>query len=118
MKISTKSWHYRLNSFLINGQLKSQSLCNYFWRTLASVFVVTFILLTSLAIFVVGPIVAIVTWNVAYLAPTLGGVGMYLFLCILANLDEFDSRIAKKGLLPSYLKAKKDKVCPLIEFED
>lgn len=114
MKISTKSWHYKLNSFLATDQLRPQSLCSYFWRTVASTFMVTLVL----AIFVAGPIAAIVTLDRAYIIPVLGVAGTYLFFCILANLAEFGSHVAKKGLLPSYLKAKKDKACPFVEFED
>lgn len=116
MKISKKSWHYRwllfMNQYKIDNMPKS--LCGYFWSLVISLFGVPVFFVA------VSPVI--------------------LFGCICAGLyysywwivDKYKNHRDKKriargepvckhrepSLFRKWLKAKKEKVCPLIEFTE
>lgn len=149
MKVSTSSWHYRLNVSQ-NGWVKTQarnSLCAYFWYTVFSLFKVVrgpltayFILwaigfgLFSDTRFEPGPKMGLIAYPfgciVAVILP--GVVLYYLFqgtswlgskvrprLRKLLGRKENKPKVKKEpGLLSSYIKARKEKICPLIQFEE
>lgn len=106
MKISTKSWHMRLARFL-QPSYKPRNLCQHFWMIVG---MTLFGLVAGAAVIVCLPGIAA--------GALLYGIwegGKWLRNKLLKR----ESRPPKPpGLLVSYLKAKKEKFCPLTELED
>lgn len=97
MKISKKSWHYRLHN--ATGIIP-RNLCWYFWKT---------VLLAALLVlfgWMIAIIVGIV-WVVAKAQSKWEEWFPY----------KYEVYVEKEpGLVRAWLKAKKDKVCPTLEF--
>jgi len=116
MKVKRNTWHYWFYKLACGHWVPSRTnLCAYFWTTalglgmatLAIAMGVTFLGLIGYAFYKFTAIAFMV------LGSLVGGVG-FIFLCIYLNDVYQDS---EPGLVRVYVKAKKDKVCPLIEFE-
>ena len=104
MKISKKSWHYRLIKLFHLGELPKMSLCNYVWNLIF--FLLVFIILIPFFLIILG----------FYIVGTIGD-------WILKKLPESKPKPPKpprepKTLLGKWMKAKKEKVCPLLEWEE
>lgn len=118
MKVSKKSWHYRLLHQTMEGcpEFEYNNLCSYFWAVVSTLIVkIPIIIFLALILVVTSPI-----WGVVCL-------GFYLY-------DRRDRRLRKSAglnpwqdwpepekepsLLRAWLRAKKEKVCPMIEYED
>jgi len=104
MKVRKSSWHYKVWRWS-NGKEEPTNLCAYFWH-------VAFVLLICAS-----PL----GW-IAFLLAAIGAAGEWL-------QDKWDARSYRRGprppkvprepgLIRSYLRAKKARVCPLIEFVD
>lgn len=88
--ISKKSWHYRLARLVYKDDI-SVSICGYFWQI---------VLLPVMGIFfliVITAISPLILWTWVS--------------------DKFPHRATQDGPFVSYLKARKQKICPLIEFK-
>ena len=120
MKVSRKSWHYKLSHFLDEGTNEwGDNLCKYFWRLVGKVIVA---IVLTIAITVI-----LITY---FTSPMVIPVTIVLISSILAVLLPVFviSKLRKKygkpvGVIPEniffeYVKAKKLKVCPLIEYVD
>lgn len=147
MKISTKSWHYRLCRKVFSNP--SNSLCIYFWQipTAAVVYAVATVFTFSLVGLVVAMYIAFLSMPILLNFMGIDWVGTLLLGCVsmviwLATLKEvydhyyrcswdkvlWESTQKEKrlkedytkkppNLVFEYLKAKKDKICPTIEFD-
>ena len=125
VRINTSSWHYRLiynSDFRVPGNL-----CAYFWKV---VFLVVWYIVASVVVFI-GVFAALM----AMLLPLFGvyiGAGLiatvvlYVMLgSILIDLyretDHYRARAtnstADANIAIEWVKAKKNKVCPMLEFE-
>lgn len=116
MKVKRNSWHYKLWSSYFNRNPKN--LCQYFWAIVFSIFVST----SWIFIFV------ILIWMSFIAIAT--SVGWWVLICVAFSASifwggrnvyykYFHNRPPKEpGLFRSWLKAKKEKVCPIIEVED
>lgn len=137
MKIKKTSWHYQVASLTTNGQ-PSNSLCIYFWQVVGSVFVaipLSILAILALIFLLTLPFtqylftskppltvtVIIGAFEILLLADVLlssmkkrRGMGMFKYLKHQAPTFSNDS---PPSLFRSWLRAKKDKVCPLLEFE-
>lgn len=141
MNISRDSWHYRFLNFL--GFRPSKSLCLYFWQVV--LFAPMVLLVRTVAIFFVSmaflgvffllltPIwLPIVEWDIFgnpsltpeyfkhWLMP--GMASLFWIACLVALIHHRVKQRRKHspkpdGLIKSYLKAKKEKVCPTIKFD-
>jgi hypothetical protein len=113
MKIKKSRWHYKLLDWFTEGRVPT-NLCSYFWNLVGRLFFL--LLLTGIASGVIYE--AIKNWQTTLLAigviggVVLGGIGIAVF----AEWNEKRKK-SDPGLVMSFLKAKKDKVCPLLEFE-
>ena len=125
MKISKNSWHYRLiNLFDIDH---SYDLCSYFWQVIGSIFLLAILVLISASVVfcsfsIIGHffIDGLMDYAVA------GGI---LWICSLTIIliGEMQERKAKEeisnfkpenpSILVKWLKAKKEKICPILKFE-
>ena len=143
MKINKSAWHYELITeglFWLDGQLPSRSLCVYFWQ-------VVWMLLkgVGVAMLVASPLVAL-AWSVAGYSPEallmlvpyvvwayigatcLAMAVIFVFAGTVVLICEGVKLMVKKigikkssssptSLVYNYIKAKKDKICPIIDFE-
>jgi hypothetical protein len=102
MKISRKSWHYRFLKWMRCSPIPD-NLCGYFWV----------VVLAGLAIAAISTVAVV-------LSPIWVPAWVYCKL-----QDRFDEKFPPKekparepGLLRQWLKAKKDRVCPLLEWTE
>lgn len=120
MKISTKSWHYKLTRHF---NFDADSLCLYFWQVVASIILSIFIaVIISFFIF-------IMFQPILFLFALHDSVFMLVSLCfwlaiIWAIYDEWRKnrpnfrKNAKPNIAVEYIKAAHSKVCPMLEFID
>lgn len=134
MKISTKSWHFRLNQ-LVNENKAGEilmfgtTLCPYFWLTVRSLLSIGMYLALLVALFII-----LIAAPVAfYWYPSaLGGAGLIIWgvAAVMYLLTVFPKQVAewlnkkypgettiekKPNILVEYIKAKKAKFCPIVE---
>lgn len=129
MKVSESSWHYKLVDYF-NWE-HSESLCFYFWQVVAGclctigIFVV-FLMLMFILISFPGVIVASKLFNSTEVLYYITWVGLSVlfwtsFVLIGVGFGKFiEYKRNKKpstNILFQYIKAKKSKICPVIEFE-
>jgi len=114
MKIRTDSWHYRLYKLTHDGfPPDTTNLCSYFWRTVVGVLVA--VIMGAVILAVLALIGMVFTKFTLYSFAALGIILLLIALFIVR--DRRPNRApAEPGLVRLYLKAKKDRVCPLITF--
>ena len=123
MNISKKSWHYKLNSFMSRSfsMRWDWNLCRYFWRTVGSLLQLAVFLLLVMLVGIglgIGTITAFTTkvdWVVT------GSILLIIIVvyCLIKSFCRFNAWIKTTpnlSLLRDYVKAKKQKVCPIIDF--
>lgn len=134
MKISKKSWHYRLIDFA--GWDHPRSLCAYFWFVVfAPIKILVFALAALLAVVVcVGPFAQLVI-DAPFVWVLFGGtLDVALLTALLIHLvmerryqarherimrgeNIWARKERKPSLLREWLRAKHEKVCPMLEFD-
>lgn len=130
MKLNTNSWHYKLwdNSFGNDYRPKSTDLCHYchrvFWQ------IVYYAMLGSMIAAIVVFGLYAVTYFLIYQAFCLhtkitliaAGALIVVFTMVVSYAYWFSSDTRLKAepntLLGKWLSAKKQKVCPLVEFDE
>ena len=131
MQINTKSWHYRIQDFLDFYQ--PNNLCGYCWMVLWSLFVL--VVLLPLVIVVGGAIVTSPFWvwatpffELSLVSFIIGATEVVVLLIILRSiiLDRWDDEryagtraelvIREPSLFGAWIRAKHDKVCPILNF--
>ncbi|ADQ53197.1 conserved hypothetical protein [Aeromonas phage 65] len=139
MNIKTSSWHYRfINSFF---DTVPRSLCPYFWKVVWGLMLVTGMVLLLLgASFSIGvSILEFFAVNIGLVAmisaPFVGvfaiaiAIIVLVFIAIswgevkikLRSISKKSSRSNEKktpSLVVSYIKARKEKICPTLKFVD
>jgi len=105
MKVSKKSWHYRLIFWY--DHYVPQNLCDYFWALMKSMLIVGLLAVTAP---VWGPAMA-----VHYLFERYDD---WRFEKMIADHESGPPPPKPPGIIMSFLRAKKQKVCPLIEFTE
>lgn len=141
MKVNVNSWHFRTVCRM--NFTPSRSLCVYFWQVVWSTFmlylvfpaILLVILICGVAfmpipvgdflLWIFGADVNIEGLNSYLLRLGIGYIGIILvvgFWILCAYLKEKRSeKVASEkqdSILTSYIKAKKSKICPIIEFTD
>lgn len=131
MKLNRNSWHARYIRDYVGGNLKN-TLCGYFWQ-LVYALLWTLGMLTIILFFAISLtygnyllIVAIINWEI----PTHNGDGFFITAVLLdvvlaifivtwcITYYSFHHDPKKPTILGKWLKAKKDKICPIIEWEN
>lgn len=141
MKISKDSWHYKLIAITTNKfEPQSNSLCIYFWQVVWSALKIVGIVTTTafVVMFVVFCLTYPVTqfgWVEGNILNAILSVAVWCFVLLLIKdaltdylphdsillkdvMPKRDEERKKSSILAEYLKAKKAKVCPTLEFED
>lgn len=134
MKISKDSWHYEMVSFYLKESSPSDSLCIYFWQvvglsifTLVTFCVIAAVLFISIKVLVFIPVELTINGYLIIYAYWLSG--FYLLQKILQELPE-ESTVGKTfrytpwknsvdkepNIVLEYVRAKKQKICPKIDF--
>ncbi len=112
MEINSDSWHYKFYSLGHGEGLVPDrtNLCSYFWRTMLGLGIATFIVVFTLCFLV---FIGFMAYNhTAGFFMVVGGIVAFLGLLF---LNEY-WRDTEPGLLRAYLRAKKERVCPLVEI--
>ncbi len=128
MRISKKAWHHWLFRVGSSGTFYEQvSLCQYFWRAVyGAIVVLVFPLLIAFIVGCLGFIGLSVgrfavllyhKWPVMFIEVILSAVWGYA-LCHLVRRRIQKRRGGKRSpsLLGAYFKARKERLCPIIEF--
>ncbi len=141
MKISKDSWHYRL--FCRANVMPSSSLCIYFWQAvflltqnillaIAGLFIVSIGLSPLALLFDVDVPANVVSTSILFWIAILICVAVVVVpetvrksLMLIGRAKNKvrvyampDEKPKEPSLVTEWLKAKKDKVCPVIEFKD
>ena len=126
MKISRKSWHYKLRNLWKDWYVEDNNLCRYFWGMVGG-------LLKLLAVgIVIIYCISLITLGIykyftqQYLLSNSILVVAGIACCVLPPLAihyfrKFYGRpkiIGENNILREYVRAKKSKICPLIEYVD
>lgn len=144
MNINKSSWHYRLLNALFNKI--PTSLCPYFWKTVWALVMVSG--LTTLFISAIASVglatlkaFGITSGLVLVTSPLIGAVLIAIMVAIMVGVailydhvkssvrqkkwqrdakkrEEIANREYKESLIVSFLKAKKEKICPSLKFVD
>lgn len=138
MKVNKNSWHYKVLSekFCFMGGWDewniSSSLCVYFWQVvfrlftgvglgllvLSPFFSWTLIILDLTFSSILGALLTVMGLLVTFAAPFLGT--LFVVVCvgefIKNKLPRREYKEKEPNLIVEYIKAKKNKVCPIIEF--
>ncbi|UYD59231.1 hypothetical protein HPMBJEAJ_00116 [Aeromonas phage avDM6] len=138
MNIKTSSWHYRfVNSFFDSVP---RSLCPYFWKVVWGLMIVTgIILLLLMASFSIGvSILEFFAVNIGLIAmiasPFVGILAIVIVIAVMVFIaiswEIMKSKLRNKkwsnknlhekkpSLVGSYIKARKEKICPTLNFVD
>lgn len=144
MIVNKNSWHYRFNVWRTNEWKteRKKTLCSYFWFTVFNI-----VLVSLMVVGIIGLLSLIggsangelikhgydVLFPVLY--PLLGVLVVAAAICfgvavvgviwaIVAGYQwgvqkyKINRRVSEPGLMISFIKAKKSKICPIIEFKD
>lgn len=109
MKIKTTSWHYR---FLKRMGHKPKNLCSYVWTLFANV-ILCFAAMVVATVLVFGAVKLTIDTNGIFLLVALGGMGV-----IFGTAFGYTRVKKSDNLVLSWIRAKKSKMCPMIEYVD
>ncbi len=124
MRIKKSSWHYKLN--MLGDHTQSKTLCTYFWCSIFKILGLTFIFsFASLILYSIG-MTTYDYWTSLFFGMITVILLFILFsACLPSLVIHFLRKISKKPLetqcsniAMEYIKAKKRKVCPIIEYVD
>lgn len=132
MKINTKSWHYRFLKSLDTSIPKS--LCPYFWKVVFTValFAGSILLLTALFATMGVKIFEgigftldnmVLYWSLAAVVGTVTATSaIVLVVAVIFGFvwakENFKPPYKEEPLIITFVKNKKSKICPRLEFED
>ena len=116
MKIKRNSWHYKISNLLSDYEKDNDNLCIYFWRGVSKI-AILFILG-----FLFGTFLFKLFTDIPFMIMTL----FLLSSCMIpiSAISYIRKKLRKspeipyENILVEYVKARKDKVCPLIEYVD
>lgn len=132
MKISKNSWHYRF--IRSTGEIPKPGLCDYVWQLLKPIGVLIILfLIACVLMYPLGEVVLtkmsvaqIGTDWLTMIVATIIGLVIGTIVAIISAVIVVYALILKdkvctkqnNGVMMTYIKAKKEKSCPIIEFED
>ena len=120
MKIKRSSWHYKIS--LLGGWERTQdNLCCYFWRLvgkLAFMFCVFALVSSLLYLWFSNPLVISNTILLLFLicCVALPSLAIWYLREKIGKPLEIPYKIPRENILFEFIKAKKRKICPLIEY--
>ena len=118
MRISRKSWHYRLNTSLYD-YFNPNNLCEYFWKTVFAL-TIAMAIISMMIWAVVGLTKHVVNdpWGSLIFLSLIGCIGFPIIAIKLLRYYFPSTKTKQESLVAEYLKAKKNRICPMIEYYD
>jgi len=114
MEIRKNSWHYKFYTLALgHPPTGTTNLCRYFWATVAGVLMA--VIMGAVVLLILGLIGMAFYHFTLYSFAALGIILLLIALSIIRDRRP-DRAPAEPGLVRLYLRAKKDRVCPLITF--
>lgn len=133
LKIKKNSWHYRLWCLGRSGTSQPHNLCKYFWH-LAIIKIVIPIVLATFVLLGVGALIWVIWGHPVQtgLALLLTVVALLLLIGVVKLIERMVQRhhekvmlaepkpkvVKEPGVVRTFLKARKQKMCPLIQVVD
>ncbi len=127
MKVSKRSWHYRLNNWFSGGGYQPRDLCSYFWRTVG-VAIFPLLVIAAIGVLITAVVLVIMAFIDDWLQTliTLGAmVGVVIaYVLLVLGIGRGVKKVGlkrprfKDSLIGQYTSAKKRRICPLIELEE
>ena len=124
LRISRCRWHYRLLRTFLSRDPQHKSLCRYFWSVVGTLalYAIFVVLLTVL-------VVAGVAWTLQHPLPVVAGVTVVALTVLIiwgvVTFVRWKRRQPARARPPKapnltleYIRAKKSRICPLIEWTD
>lgn len=123
MKIKRSVWHYKISNLWRDCERSNDNLCRYFWG-LAGKCVVLFIGI-PICIFLAGTLTYFYFTDPMWIARTI----ILLFICFSTIFPPVvicfvrkkfgkSPKMPYQNIVIEYIKAKKERICPLIEYID
>ena len=112
MKMKRSSWHYKINEKIGYHEKDYETLCSYFWKTVVKIVWGGTLLSASLGI------AYLLIFEVSFYNKIVGLIILTLFFSSALLPPISIMKIRKVRLTRAYIKAVKDKVCPIIFFVD
>lgn len=124
MKIKKSSWHYRLHKKMTGGFAPEyRSICSYFWGTVfmsCIAFVVIPMIAAFAALLALTPFIYFFTGDPGIIPLAIIFGSLEIILLLLFGYRRWSNNRAPKikepSLVVEFIKAKKSKICPLIEY--
>ncbi len=114
MEIKKTSWHYKLYKLIRSGfHPPTSNLCKYFWWIVFGVVLFAFLGMAA-GVVLIGIGTLFYTFPL-YAFSALGVLLLVIALFVIRSIRP-DGPKAEPGLVRLYLKAKKDRICPLVTF--
>ena len=118
MKINRKSWHYRWNKGFYS-YFHPDNLCEYFWKTVFSLALPMAIISIMILLFVLLVNSAITDpWGALIGISAVGSLIFPIIAIVLLRYYFPSTKTKQERLVGEYLKAKKNRICPMIEYYD
>ena len=120
MQVKRSSWHYKISNLFCSWEKLNDSICIYFWRLIGT------ILFLSFAVFFFS--VLIYTWFIEPLWISNTIAASFVFLSFILPFfaiyylrswrGDLSTELPYENIIVEYIKAKKNKICPLIKYID
>jgi hypothetical protein len=119
MDINVKSWHYKMNKCLGDGTMP-KTLCSYFWISLWHIFMILTMLALGLLLitFFISPIFLLLTTNEQLTGMGYASISIDTMILIMTGGCCLLDKISFSRVIIEYIKAVKNKVCPLITYKE
>ncbi len=122
LKINGNSWHYNIYSHMTNGEMP-KDLCSYMKLVMSGLTLITFGIAITATMLVVGGIALWKGFSECPLSMIMTLSGAVVLIAIpfgLSKLIElsYSKLFSENSLIGAWLKAKKEKYCPMIEVVD
>lgn len=120
MKVKRGSWHYRISK-LGSYESSKDNLCVYFWAVIIKIALMIFIPSTLIFIgyfFFTDPMWVSNLILLTFIFSAIGLPPLTIYLIRKKLLDGESPEMPYGNIVVEYIKAKKAKICPLIEYTD
>jgi len=117
MRVRRSSWHYKLSYLGSDYERGNDNLCGYFWRTVGkAVLLLGVFSLASLLVYTYFTHLLVISNTILLLFVLSSLIVPPLVIVYIRKILGKSPEMPYGNVLTGYLKARKQKVCPLIEF--
>lgn len=120
MKIKRSSWHYKVSKFWEVFERDNDNLCRYFWRIVGKLFVLCFVcfaLVLCLYGYFTDPQIVSNTIMLLFVISSFI-IPILAIWYLRKKVGKPIGAFKEDNIFIEYVKAKKRKICPLIEYVD